>query len=105
MQVLALLAEALGVRPPFRLHLEAERELRAHKVPGAMGLLAYRTQTLRPKPQGGTLYLRPRMWKAHQAVGKAKEAARAELWVHPETARSEALLEGAQVAVETPLGR
>ncbi len=45
------------------------------------------------------------MWKAHQAVGKAQEAASPELWAHPETARSEALPEGARVEVETPLGR
>uniref|UniRef100_A0A831XI75 NADH-quinone oxidoreductase n=2 Tax=Thermus islandicus TaxID=540988 RepID=A0A831XI75_9DEIN len=105
LQVLALLAEALGVRPPFRLHLEAERELRGRRVPGPMGLLAFRTQALRPKAQAGRLYLRPTMWKAHQAVGKAREAASPELWAHPETARSEALPEGARVAVETPLGR
>ncbi len=34
LQVLALLAEALGVRPPFRLHLEAERELKSARCPG-----------------------------------------------------------------------
>ncbi len=105
LQVLALLAEALGVRPPFRLHLEAEKELRRRRVPEAMGLLAYRTKALRPKAQGGRLYLRPSMWKAHQAVGKAEEAAQPELWAHPDTARAEALLEGALVAVETPYGR
>jgi NADH-quinone oxidoreductase subunit G len=104
LQTLALLAEALGVRPPFRLHLEAEKELRGRKVPEAMGLLAYRTKALRPRAQTGRLYLRPTMWKAHQAVGKAKEAASPELWAHPEDARAEALLEGARVAVETPLG-
>ncbi|KHG66055.1 NADH-quinone oxidoreductase [Thermus sp. 2.9] len=105
LQVLALLAEALGVRPPFRLHLEAERALKAKKVPEAMGLYAFRTKALRPKEETGNLYLRPTMWKAWQREGKAKEAASAELWVHPETARLEALPEGALVEVETPLGR
>ncbi|TBH21378.1 NADH-quinone oxidoreductase subunit NuoG [Thermus thermamylovorans] len=104
-QALALLAEALGVRPPFRLGLEAERELRARKVPSAMGLLAHRTKALRPKAGEGRLYLRPSMWKAHQLVGRAGEAVAPELWVHPETARAEALPEGARVAVEGPMGR
>ena len=105
LQVLALLAEALGVRPPFRLHLEAQKALKARKVPEAMGRLSFRLKELRPKERKGAFYLRPTMWKAHQAVGKAQEAARAELWAHPETARAEALPEGAQVAVETPFGR
>jgi NADH-quinone oxidoreductase subunit G len=104
LQVLALLAEALGVRPPFRLHLEAEKELRARKVPSPMGLLAYRTKVLRPKPQEGRLFLRPTMWREAQGVGKAAQATVRELWVHPETARAEALVEGAKVAVETPYG-
>ncbi len=104
LQTLALLAEALGVRPPFRLHLEAARELKAKKVPEAMGLLPYRSKALRPKALRGPLYLRPSMWKAWQAKGKAQEAASPELWVHPETARGEALLEGSLVAVETPYG-
>ena len=60
---------------------------------------------LGPKARKGAFCLRPTMWKAYQAVGKAQEAARAELWAHPETARAEALPEGAQVAVETPFGR
>lgn len=103
-QALALLAEALGVRPPFRLHLEAERELRARKVPAPMGLLAYRTKALRPKPQEGRLYFRPTMWREAQGVGKAVQATERELWVHPETAKAEVLPEGAMVEVETPRG-
>ncbi|MFN4070051.1 MAG: NADH-quinone oxidoreductase subunit NuoG [Thermus caldifontis] len=103
LQALALLSEALGVRPPFRLSLEAEKALKG-KVPPPLGLLAHRTKELRPKAQEGRLYLRPTMWKVWQLVGKVKEAVRPELWVHPETAKAEALLEGAWVEVETPLG-
>ncbi|MDM7323499.1 MAG: molybdopterin-dependent oxidoreductase [Thermus sp.] len=103
LQALALLAEALGVRPPFRLGLEAERELK-RRIPAPMGLLTYRTQRLRPKAHGGKLYLRPTMWRSWQLTGKVAEAIQAELWVHPETAKAEALLDGAQVEVEGPTG-
>lgn len=103
LQALALMAEALGVRPPFRLALEAEKALKG-KVPPPLGLLSYRTKELRPKAHEGRLYFRPTMWKAWQLVGKVKETVRPELWVHPETAKAEALLEGAWVEVETPLG-
>ena len=102
-QALALLAEALGVRPPFRLGLEVERELKK-KVPAPNGLLIHRTQRLRPRAQEGRLYLRPTMWRAWQLTGKVAQTVRPELWVHPETAKTEALLEGARVEVEGPLG-
>ncbi|WP_038058797.1 NADH-quinone oxidoreductase subunit NuoG [Thermus amyloliquefaciens] len=105
LQVLALLAEALGVKPPFRLQREAEREMRARKVPPPMGLLAHRTRALRPKGQEGQVYLKPTMWREKQLTGRVRQAVRPELWVHPETARAEALPEGGQVAVEGPMGQ
>ncbi len=44
------------------------------------------------------------MWRAWQLTGKVAQTVRPELWVHPETAKTEALLEGARVEVEGPLG-
>ncbi|GAA6757517.1 NADH-quinone oxidoreductase subunit NuoG [Thermus oshimai] len=102
LQVLALLAEALSVRPPFRLRLEAEKALK-RRFPEPLKVFPHRTKTLRPKERAGRLYFRPTMWKAHQLTGRVAFQPRLE--VHPETARQEGLREGMRVAVETPFGR
>ncbi len=101
-QVLALLAEALGVRPPFRLQLEVEKALRSRKVPEALGLYPFQSRALRPRSGEGRLYLRPSMWKREQLRGRAALTPRLE--AHPETAKAEGLLPGARVGVETPFG-
>ena len=95
---LALLAEALGVKPPFRLIAQAERAL-----PFKGGFVRERVKTLFPKEMKGELYLRPFMWKEKQLVGRAAHI-QPVLTVHPERAKRESLLEGAQVEVETPFG-
>ncbi len=102
-QALGLLAQALGLKPPYRLVLEAEAALKkALEVKD--GLLRHRTQALRPRAQEGRLYLRPFMWKEELLKGKAR-AIRPRLEAHPRTAREEGLVEGGVVAVETPFGR
>ncbi len=95
---LALLAEALGVKPPFRLMAQAEKAL-----PFKRGFVKERVKTLFPKEMKGEVYLRPLMWKEKQLVGRAAHI-QPVLSVHPERAKRESLLEGAQVEVETPFG-
>ncbi|MER3451102.1 MAG: NADH-quinone oxidoreductase, partial [Thermus sp.] len=95
---LALLAEALGVKPPFRLMAQAEKAL-----PFKGGFVKERVKTLFPKEMKGEIYLRPFMWKEKQLVGRAAHI-QPVLSVHPERAKRESLLEGAQVEVETPFG-
>ncbi|MGQ9735203.1 MAG: molybdopterin-dependent oxidoreductase [Thermaceae bacterium] len=96
---LALLAEALGVKPPFRMVAQAERAL-----PFKGGFVRQTLKALFPKAQSGGLYLRPFMWKGHQLVGRAAHI-HPLLSVHPQRARKEGLLEGASIEVETPYGR
>ncbi|GIW24330.1 molybdopterin-dependent oxidoreductase [Meiothermus sp.] len=105
---LGLIAEAAGVKTPFRLVRQATRWLvEKHKLPAVM-------ERWLPKTTGwaaseldvtqGTLYLRPTMWRQEQMVGAVAEAVRVRLEMSPATARAQGLADGYWVELETPRG-
>ena len=105
---LAVFAEAAGVKSPIRLVRQAASALADRlKVPSPGELWA--TESPSPTPvtsqrMHGGVYLRPTMWKAHQLTGAVARVFQMTLEAHPETARSEGLVHGAMVEVETPVG-
>ncbi|MBO1435711.1 molybdopterin-dependent oxidoreductase [Meiothermus sp. CFH 77666] len=105
---LGLIAEAAGVKTPFRLVRQATRWLvEKHKLPSAMerwlpktaGWAASESDATR-----GQLYLRPSMWRQEQLVGAVARVVEARLEMSPETARANGLADGYMVELETPRG-
>lgn len=105
---LALLADAVGVKPPVRLLRQAAKLLEEkYKLPKPFDLWRPKVGSLPPSfppLSSGNLYLKPSMWRREQRVAEVARAVRLYLEAHPETARAEGLLEGATVELETPTG-
>ncbi len=112
-EALAFVLEALSKKVPA--HSVAEARSRLHerlKVPLEVpeeGLLFRPRPKIAPRekrPEGGTLYLRPTMWRARMLKDERVRRALGEtpLYVHPETAQKEGLSPGAAVEVATPYG-
>ncbi len=113
-EALAFVLEALGRRVPARSVLEARTRLHERlKVPlelpeeGTLFRPRVRLPARRSGEAGGTLYLRPTMWRARMLRDERVRRALGEtpLFVHPETARAEGLSEGMRVEVVTPYGQ
>ncbi|MCX7601390.1 MAG: molybdopterin-dependent oxidoreductase [Meiothermus sp.] len=105
---LGLIAEAAGVKAPFRLVRQATRWLHEKlKLPAVM-------ERWMPKATGwaasesdvtqGPLYLRPTMWRQEQLVGAVARAVEVRLEMSPETARAQGLADGYRVELDTPRG-
>jgi NADH-quinone oxidoreductase subunit G len=100
---LALIADAVGVKPLLRLVRQASKQLaEQHKMPAPL-------HRWNLKPSGwsaseadvskGSLYLRPTMWRLEQKMGQTRV-----LEVSPQTAKDQGLAAGYQVEVVTPTG-
>lgn len=111
---LAVLAQALGLKPAFRLVRQAHHTLvERHQLPqpGQIWSRAtartFRAVTGGPPAleTGGTpLYFRPSMWREEQRVGLVGQHVKPVVEVHPTTARAEGLSDGGQAQLETPYG-
>jgi NADH-quinone oxidoreductase subunit G len=103
---MGIIADALGVKQFIRLVRQASKQL-ADKNKVAAGKIwnikaaQFTSPVARP---ASPLYLRPTMWKAQQLTGAVAKVADVALELHPETARANALMDGAMVEVETPSG-
>jgi NADH-quinone oxidoreductase subunit G len=105
---LAVLAEAIGVKPPLRLVRQASKTLaEKFKLPAPIGRWNVKPASFPPStpyPQSSTLYLRPTMWRREQLTGAVANVVRVELEASPETARANGLVDGATVELDTPSG-
>ncbi|GEM86127.1 molybdopterin-dependent oxidoreductase [Meiothermus granaticius] len=107
---LAVLAEAIGVKPPVRLVRQATKLLAEKwKLPALMGRWNIKPASFQPSvssPQPSTpVYLRPTMWRREQLTGAVAKVVRVALEASPEVARAHGLIDGATVELETPAGR
>jgi len=102
---LALLAEAVGLKPPVRLVRQAAKTLHdQYKLPPLGGLWAGKAASFSSPASGGPLYLRPTMWRREQLVGTVAKVVQIRLEASPETAREYGLIDGAMVEIESPVG-
>ncbi|MER3554253.1 MAG: NADH-quinone oxidoreductase [Meiothermus sp.] len=106
---LAVLAEAIGVKPPVRLVRQASKTLtEKHKLPAPMGRWNVKPASFQPSTPDTRhptpLYLRPTMWRREQIVGAVANVVQVRLEVSPETAKANALTDGSFVELETPSG-
>lgn len=105
---LGLLADALGVKQFVRLVRQATKALTdKNKLPTPGKLWNIKAaQFSSPSALGpqSALYLRPTMWKQHQLSGAVAKVVEVALELNPETAKANALTDGATIEVETPSG-
>ncbi|MDW8482370.1 MAG: 2Fe-2S iron-sulfur cluster-binding protein [Meiothermus sp.] len=104
---LAILAEAMGLKPPVRLVRQATRLLQEkYGLPPVMERWAPRAAGFPAgvEPGQGLLFLRPTMWRREQLVGEVAQVVQVRLEMSPATARAQGLAEGYRVELETPWG-
>lgn len=105
---LAVMAEALGLKPSMRLVRQASKALSEKlKLPAPMSRWSPKAASWASQESDaskGNLYFRPTMWRSEQLVASVKDAVQVGLEVSPETAKANGLAEGYTVELQTPLG-
>lgn len=109
---LAVLAQALGLKPAVRLVRQAHHILTDRfqlPRPGQLWPRAWSRNfrsvaTGQPRQGSSPLYFRPSMWRQEQRVGLVAQHVQPVLEVHPSTAHSEGLSDGGRAQLETPYG-